>query len=337
MTTSRKLPESGSIDAAAVTPEGVQDAHVASSEMVGISRDVDARVASALAVPESREQDLMQLITVDEAREILGPGLFFGPEALAQSLPSYAPDVERSKSVPFRLTLGEALAAKKYNQAVFFHTSAIPDVTYCVDGIDSLPDSSSLHCLQGRLGMDRKALVHLGGSWDFEGQSFTHIPDRDEWRMTSLEPIRFSEDKNVVQHLEMVVDFLRTRFYAEIPMPTLVEEAIQEFELSKQGLLASMETRSYKDFINAILSLKFAKMTLPTLPSLVQEVVMARSAGVAMLKDVFVMTSTPCDEIPSALVSLGWGGRSQGVMLRSISPFHARENHAAFISRSLSY
>lgn len=211
-----------------------------------------------------------RLINADQAREILGPDLFFGAEVLKATH-----GIKLSKKIldriPLNLTEQDALECKRLNHRVSLHS-------------DKLADGQPLTMLS--LNDDVKE-IHtnnlLHNTDQYRQESFATSTGILEYRETSSDVVPGTLGQDYLQSTDTFITYLKTERYKGRPLPTEYEDAIKEYE-EKRSDLAQMNKDWNKPHASGqknwyvaaeiFANLQITQLTRPTPNSIVQDIAM---------------------------------------------------------------
>jgi hypothetical protein len=179
--------------------------------------------------------DHEKMITMAEAKDIMGEGLFLGPEAYSKAFKS---DIKEIMPIPFsKETL---VKMKDLHMMLIYQTDKAPDGTpFSIKKMRELLDGKAL---DGNRLIGNEA--YEVACWHKEQAFYTNATPKPGWKLVTKGLVPHSVANDKIKSLDALPDFIMEVFKDE-PLPKEYEMAIKEFE-SKRPELVKLIDGFYK-------------------------------------------------------------------------------------------
>lgn len=183
--------------------------------------------------------------SLQEARELIGPENFFGPDALKKAfgVEVIAP--------PIKFTTLELQEARQCGERLILRT-------------DTASDGSALsmkkmyeYCQNA---FKNKGKILSSVDWYKDEVFYTQDNCNFEWALVSRETIAGSENKNYIQQTELTIEHLKNTVYKSQDLPKRYKEAAEEFEREKPSIEALMQS-NWQQAAEKLANLQITQLT----------------------------------------------------------------------------
>ena len=169
----------------------------------------------------------MNTISLKEARQIMGESQFIGPEDIKNTF-GFIPNI--IPPIPF--SVAELKRAKVLGwQLILYINRKADGMLFTMEDMIPLDNKTS----DGKVFLYNK---DNDGNWLYEDKEVrlrSETP-RLGWRLTDPEIIDNSTSKNYLEQTEVIMNYLQNVYYKGVDMPTIYQEATDEFNNKKDNI-----------------------------------------------------------------------------------------------------
>lgn len=230
-------------------------------------------------------------VTLDQAREILGPKLFLGSDS-ANKLYGTQLTPEIVAQIPFNLTEGELKNALRLKTPISLHVKEF--------GHGESAKPSTMLNLNDHVATTQSRNALYDTDWCQNEDFAKNAADKLEWRQTTPDVVPGTLGKDFLERTDLQIRYLREEFYKGLPLPAAYEKAIQEWNTERPNIeplvqdLNGDHASGQKNWYVAaemLEKLQIIQLLRPTPASIMQDITNMKSVGLNMLGGAYTDTS----------------------------------------------
>ncbi|MBP9690709.1 AAA family ATPase [Candidatus Woesebacteria bacterium] len=238
--------------------------------------DPDAQTPDATSSSSTEKK-----IQLREAIKIMGNESFFGPKEVEETF-----EVKLATLPPIPFTKLELERAKELNQSLVLY-------------VDKASDGSPLTAkrIKEYLGNKTSEATPLVKHEWFEKDAVAQLEvPRLGWRLSGKEVIKNSPDKNYIQQTEELVTYIKTEVFKGGPVPSVYQDAIDEFESVKGALagpLVSDDDAEWNPAVEKLSKLKINQMCRENFAEVIYRMALhEKKTKEHLLEDMYIWSSS---------------------------------------------
>ena len=258
-------------------------------------------------LPRPRERE--GAVALDTARELMGAGSFFGPEAVETTFGGALAETD-IPSIPF--SRAELEHAKEQGSYLILR------IDKDKDGHPLTPKAMYERC-QPLLSQEKKGKALYSVDWYKDDPVYTAETCRSGWALVSKEPVQGSTNKNCLEQTQRIIDYLQNTVFKTGGIPKDYQDAIDEFERDKP-IIEPLVTSDWKNAAEKLALLKMSELTRQRFSEAFSDIltIALNTTDTRLLESLYTWTSSRSSS--GYLVSVGDAGSDGASVLRRWAP-----------------
>ncbi len=275
-----------------------------------------------------------RLITPEQTREIFeGTNLFRGTDE-ANQLYGTRLTPEIVAQVPFTLSEGEVSNALRLRTPISLHVKEF--------GHGKSARTSTMLNLNDHVATTQDCKALYDTSWYREEDFAKNAADKLEWRQTTPGVVPGTLGKDFLGRTDLSIKYLREEFFKGSTLPVHFVQAIEEWNTERPKIQPLVQNwngdhpsgrKNWYVATEMLEKLQIVQLLRPTPASIMQDIINAKVAGIAMLKNTYTDTSVRLSR--GGFVDVG-DADSDGAGVLSRHPDGGGDGLGSSLSRSLS-
>lgn len=212
--------------------------------------DVKKRTQSPGATDAGRAETLAAVISLEEAKEIMGPGSYFGPEAVKRT---WCRKLCAEEIPPIPFSREELERARELGQFLILRVDRAGD-----GGVLTMQKQNGL--LAERFGQEGKGkILYYNVNYYRDEEFFTRDTPKLQWAFVDRKVIPGSLDKSAIAQTRVLADYVRDQVFRDQRMPSEVKAALREFD-EQEAELTNLERSDWRECARRFTSLRLNKL-----------------------------------------------------------------------------